>query len=77
MNDYVDYRVSLMKGNIHIDVYVSFPADELVLVERNGFRDLHSDSFDKVVDHAAQHLKDEIGADLWVSNWDYEIEELE
>jgi hypothetical protein len=77
MYDYLDYRVTLLKGNISIDVYVSLPAEELVLVENNGFRDLHSDSFDKVVEHAAQHLKDETGADLSVRNWDYEIEGLE
>jgi hypothetical protein len=76
MDEIYDYRVTLLKGNISIDVYVTFPAEELVLVENNGFYDLHSDSFDKVVEHAAQHLKDETGADLSVRNWDYEIEEL-
>jgi hypothetical protein len=76
MHDYLDYRVTLLKGNISIDVYVSLPAEELVLVENNGFRDLHSDSFDMVVDYAAHHLNEETGAQLWVGNWDYEIEEL-
>jgi hypothetical protein len=77
MDKYYDYRVTLLRGNISIDVYVSLPAEDLVLVENSGgFYDLHSDSFDFVVDYAAHHLNEETGAQLWVRNWDYEIEQL-
>jgi len=74
MDDNYEFRVNFMRGNIDIGVYVTLPATEFEAeLETDGLTEKDSRS---VIYWAKDALLVEARIDIYVPEWDWEIEAL-